>query len=196
MANQVQQMTPEQMAVYQQQMGIPLAQFGIPYPGTAADGSSAAGMHAQAAHAAAVAAAGGYPVMDPQMLAHHMAAAAQAPFPIPLPVGPAAPSNGTHGMGGPGSGNNGPNPRNDRHFWKENEQQELLRLVADPAYRQSLLGAQPCMRGSGGQLRILLPHCMLTARTEPSSPRCAGPPCYVFPAPLRLQASPSSTGTR
>lgn len=118
------QMTAEQMAAL-------AAQAQAAYPFTQA-------AFAQAVTASAAAAAGGAaampaypPPLPQQLLAQHMAVAAATPFPLALPPAQ-APIN---------TRNDGPNPRNDRHFWKEHEQQELLRLVADQAYRLSILGA-------------------------------------------------------
>lgn len=124
MAAQVQSLTPQQMAMYQQQMGIPLQQFQLAgqmsYLGAA---GAAQGMPA--------ASAGGFANgIDAQMLAHQMAA--QVPYHIPMPMPTHTP--------GPGITTTN-NPVNDRHFWKEEQQQELLHLVADPAFRQSKLGA-------------------------------------------------------
>lgn len=131
MAAQVHHLTPEQMAAYQ---AIPFGQMAY----HAAAAGAAEGLHGGAGGLTAV--PSGAPIafpapLDPAILAQHMASAAATPFPIPLPAAP-------HSAGGSGAQrNDGPNPRNDRHFWKEAEQQELLRLVADQAYRQSILGA-------------------------------------------------------
>ncbi len=144
------------MAAYQQHFPFPLA-FASP-AAAAAHAAAAAAAAAKTAEGVPADSAGGaaapavsavpampvaavaYPIMDPQLLARQMAAAAaqaQAAFPIPLPhpaaaaAAAAAAANASH---------QGPNPRNDRHFWKEHEQQELLRLVADQQYRQTVLG--------------------------------------------------------
>lgn len=138
MAAQVQSLTPEQVHAYQQQVGmLPLQQFQlaagqVAYAAAAGngDGAAAEGLPAAAAAAAAAAYPGG---LDTQAFLAQQLAAVQAagPFPIPLPVA-------QHASLGVTTTNN---PRNDRHFWKEAEQQELLRLVADQSYRQSVLGA-------------------------------------------------------
>lgn len=117
-----------------QHPALPSLPFLSGFPGAAGTAPGAAdGLPADGSTASGTPAVSFPPPMDPALLAQHMAAAGSFP-PIPLPLLPPLP------RAEPSSAANNTNPRNDRHFWKEAEQQELLRLVADPAYRQSILG--------------------------------------------------------
>ena len=107
----VEGMTAEQMAAYMQQM----------YSGGYYDPNSAA---------AAAAAATGQPQdlngpMDPELL--QQLAAQQAAYQASAAAEAAAGATASQ-------------PRNDRVFWKPEEQQELLRIVQDNGYRQQVLG--------------------------------------------------------
>lgn len=112
------QMTPEQVQAYLA-AGLPMG-YGQPEA------------EAMAAAAAAASVGGEAPAVDPSFLQHYAAVQAgmmgmgqhaqQAATPPP-PPGPALPA-----------------PTNDRRFWQEGEQQELLRLASDPGYRQQALG--------------------------------------------------------
>lgn len=112
---------------------LPTLPFLPGFPAAAGAAGAAEGLPADSSTANGTPAVTFPPPMDPAILAQHMAAAGSFP-PIPLPLLPPLP------RAEPSSAANNTNPRNDRHFWKEAEQQELLRLVADPAYRQSILG--------------------------------------------------------
>lgn len=172
---QVHPLTPEQMAAYQQHFPFPVA-FATPAAAAAAQAAAAAaaaaktadGVPADASSAGSGAgaasgsalpavpavpampvAAVAYPLMDPQLLARQMAAAAQAQGAFPIPIPHAAAVQAAAAAAAANASHQGPNPRNDRHFWKEHEQQELLRLVADQQYRQTVLGEHPGRRGGG-----------------------------------------------
>lgn len=122
-----------------QQPSLPALPFlpGFPAATGAATGA-AEGLPADGGTASGTPALTFPPPMDPAILAQHMAAAGPFP-PLPLPLLPPLPRME------PSSAANNTNPRNDRHFWKEAEQHELLRLVADTSYRQSILGERVCL---------------------------------------------------
>jgi hypothetical protein len=132
----------EQLAMYQQHLGI-MGAFAMAgqaaFSGAMGATSAAEGLpvNGGAGALAGLSMPFGAGSLDPaqQLLAAQMAVAAQAAaFPLPLPLASGPPPAQSQGV-------TTTNPRNDRHFWKEAEQHELLRLVADQAYRQSVLGA-------------------------------------------------------
>ena len=164
----------QQFALYQQQVAMGgYAQMGYLGGGAGTPILDAAQAQQQQQQAAAT--------------ASFMAAAAAAvgtPFPMGALLNSCMP-----GSGNSSGGHDGPNPRNDRHFWKEEEQQELLRLVADQAYRQSMLGAL-----AAGLLCLCRP-CLQTHLPTPLCHPCLCRPCLQthLPTPLCHPCCPPAT---